>query len=177
MLLEIRYGSTPQLFLDIMLQNSTSLGKVCNLLNPTWRTYLLILIVVCTLNQVVHFNCLKPYKDPPTSTTVPPPQEVLDVQPHPPPPTCTGAGGPEEAHKSVFVPIPLEAAQDVPEDGGQLNKWCIREENTPGGERQSRLWKTVHPPLRYHWMNQMNFNSIPWNYFFLEREWCNRTIY
>ena len=66
------------------------------------------------LNQVVHFNCLKPHKGPPTSTTVPPPQEVLDGQPHLPPPTCTGAGGRGEAHESVFVPIPLRGHTGCP---------------------------------------------------------------
>ena len=82
------------------------------------------------LNQVVHFNCLKPHKGPPTSTTVPPPQEVLDGQPHLPPPTCTGAGGQEEAHEGVFVPIPLKATQDVPEDKGNSTGHVSEEENT-----------------------------------------------
>ena len=63
-----------------------------------------------------------------------PPQEVLDGQPHPPPPTCTGAGGQEEAHESVFVPIPLEATQDVPEDEGNSTGDVSEEENTSGEE-------------------------------------------
>ena len=67
---------------------------------------------------------------------MPPPQKVLDGQPHLPPSlTCTGAGGQEEAHASVFVPIPLEAALDVPEDEGNSTSDVSEEENTSGEKR------------------------------------------
>ena len=80
---------------------------------------------------MVHFNCLKPYKDSTTSLTVSPPQELLDGQPHLLPPTCTGAGGREQAHKSVFVPIPSESVQDVPEDEDNSTGDVSEEERIP----------------------------------------------